>query len=164
MLGVSQGSFHPEAPQNRSRVYELGAGRTQRRRFVRLDTFPFCILMSCERRNPFGIWRMALTVGELKQRFAAYPPLPHRHHRPTGCTDPSDPQARLTLEGGLPGGNGQERNPARHPPLSPGILETLDRIPCPKSHRGKDALPQSLRGAHRRKRPQPPKSKSASPS
>ena len=60
------------------------------------------------------------------------------------------------MEGGLPGGTRPQRNPARHPILRPGILETLDRIPRPQPDRGEDALPEILRRAHRRKRPRPP--------
>ena len=57
----------------------------------------------------------------------------------------SGPQERTSVERGLPRRNRQKRNPARHPALWQGILETLDRIPRPKPDRGKDAVPQGLR-------------------
>ena len=74
----------------------------------------------------------------------------------TGNPDHSDPQERPTLERRLPGGNGQERNPARHPPLWPGVLEALDGIPRTKPDRGKDALLESFRRTHCGPRPGPP--------
>ncbi len=37
-----------------------------------------------------------------------------------------------------------KRNPARHTALWQGVLEALDRIPCPKPDRGEDALAGSL--------------------
>ena len=81
-----------------------------------------------------------------------HPPMPHRNHRPTGHRDHPDPQERPTVAGGLRGSarhgprtSGRqclapERNPARHPPLWQGVLETLDRLPRGKPHRGQDAL------------------------
>ena len=75
---------------------------------------------------------------------------------PKSCPDHSDPQERPTLERGLPSGNDQERNSARHPPLWPGVLEALDQISRSKPDRGNDALPQGVRGTYRRERPRPP--------
>ena len=65
-------------------------------------------------------------------------------------------EARPILEGELPGSARPQRDPARQSALRPGVLETLDRPPRPPPHRGQDALPQSLRRAHRRERPRPP--------
>ena len=76
---------------------------------------------------------------------------------------PPDPQERSAVEGGLPGSDREKRNPARDPALWPGILEALDRIPRPKPDRGKDAVPQGLRRAHRRKRPRPPNRRNPDP-
>ena len=39
-----------------------------------------------------------------------------------------------------------------HPALRSGLLEALDRIPRPEPDRGKDALLEGIRRAHRRKR------------
>ena len=39
----------------------------------------------------------------------AYPPLPHRHHRPPGYNDHSDPEERSALERGLPGRDRPQR-------------------------------------------------------
>ncbi|ETW10982.1 transposase IS4 family protein [Roseivivax marinus] len=44
-----------------------------------------------------------------------------------------------------PGGQGPERDPARHASLRQGVLEALDGLPYPKSQRGEDALLQRLR-------------------
>jgi Transposase DDE domain len=78
-------------------------------------------------------------------------------------TDHPDPQERPVLESGLPGCVRPQRNPARQPAARPGILEALDRIPCRKPDRGKDALPQSLWRAHLRKRPKLPNRRSPDP-
>ena len=51
---------------------------------------------------------------------------------------------------------GPERDPAGDTPLRPGPLEAADRVSRPKSDRGPDAPPQSLRRAHRLPRPRPP--------
>jgi len=59
--------------------------------------------------------------------------------------DHSDPEELSALERGLPGSNRPKRNPARNPGLWQGVLETLDRIPCPKPDRGEDAVPQGFR-------------------
>ena len=56
-----------------------------------------------------------------------------------------------------------QRDPARDPPLRQGLLEAVDGIPCPKSDRGQDALPQSLRREDRRTRPRPPNRRSPHP-
>lgn len=48
----------------------------------------------------------------------------------------------------LPGCNRPERNPASHPTLRQGVLEALDRIPCPKPDGSEDAVPQGLRRSH----------------
>lgn len=50
----------------------------------------------------------------------------------------------------LPCCNRPERSPADHPTRRQGLLEALDRIPCPKPDRSEDAVPQGLRRAHRR--------------
>ncbi len=54
---------------------------------------------------------------------------------------------------GRPRREGQERDPASLRALRPSPLETADRLPRPKSHRGSDAPPQSLRRADRLTRP-----------
>ena len=63
---------------------------------------------------------------------------------------------RAALKGGRPGGTGPKRDTARHSALRPGALETLVRISRSKPDRSDDALPQVLRGTHRRKRPGSP--------
>ena len=60
---------------------------------------------------------------------------------------------RPPVERRLPRGTRPQRNPARHPVLRAGVLETLDGIPRPQPDRGEDALPEILRRAHCRKRP-----------
>jgi hypothetical protein len=52
---------------------------------------------------------------------------------------------RASLERRLPGGDCEKRNPACHPALRQGVLEALDRIPCPKPDRCQDAMSQSFR-------------------
>jgi hypothetical protein len=52
-----------------------------------------------------------------------------------------------TVEGVLPSRPGAQRNPACHMSLRPGVLETVDRIPCPQPRRGQDALASSLEPA-----------------
>ncbi len=52
---------------------------------------------------------------------------------------------RSPVESGLPGGNHPKRNPSRNPALWQGALEAMDRIPCLRPDRGKNALPQGLR-------------------
>ncbi len=47
------------------------------------------------------------------------------------------------------------RNPARHSPLWPGVLETMDRLSRPQSDRGPHALPEDIWRTHQRKRPRP---------
>jgi len=93
-----------------------------------------------------------------------HPPLSHRHRRPKGNPDFSDPQERATLQRGLPGCTRQKRNPARHPALRPGVLEALDRIPRQMPDRGQDALLESLGDAlrHETRTAGPLKSVSAS--
>jgi hypothetical protein len=63
---------------------------------------------------------------------------------------------RSAMEGGLPGREGAQRNPPRDALLWQGILEAVDRIPHTQPRRGKDALPQILRRAHRCKRSRTP--------
>lgn len=53
--------------------------------------------------------------------------------------DHPDPQERPPPERGLPGRDRQKRDPALHPALWQGVVETLDRIPRPQADRGKDA-------------------------
>ena len=60
------------------------------------------------------------------------------------------PQERPPLERGLPGSDGQKRDPPRNTTLRPGILEALDGIPRPKPYRGEDAMSESLWRTHRR--------------
>ncbi|SFP20002.1 Transposase DDE domain-containing protein [Paracoccus pantotrophus] len=91
-----------------------------------------------------------------RRRRLRQPPLPQRHHRVRWHGNHPDPQDWSSVEGGQPSRPAPEQNPARHAPLRPRVLETMDRIPCPQPSRGKDALPQGIRRAHRRKRPRPP--------
>jgi len=60
---------------------------------------------------------------------------------PTSHCDHPDPQERATVERGLPGRNRQKRQSARPTALWQGVLEALDRIPCPKPDRNEDAVP-----------------------
>ena len=90
------------------------------------------------------------------RRSLRYPPLPLRHRRPPGHCDHPDPQERPTLERRLSGSArhgprtsggpslAPKRNPARHPALRQGVLETLDRIPRKKPDQSQDALAGSL--------------------
>jgi hypothetical protein len=87
----------------------------------------------------------------------------HEKDRPTSHRDHPGPQKRATLERGLSGCLGTQRNPAGHTALWPGVLEALDRIPCPKSHRGQDALPEGLWRTHLSKRPRPPNRRNPNP-
>jgi hypothetical protein len=61
------------------------------------------------------------------------PPLPHGDHRPPSHRDHPDPHERASVERGLPGGNREKRDTARHPAPRPGILEAMDRIPRRKA-------------------------------
>ncbi|KAF0674392.1 phosphoribosylglycinamide formyltransferase 2 [Profundibacterium mesophilum KAUST100406-0324] len=70
---------------------------------------------------------------------------------------------RQAIARGLPGSDCQKRDPPRHTALRPGILEALDGIPSPKSHRGENAVPQGLWRTHRRKRPGPPNRRNPNP-
>ncbi len=67
----------------------------------------------------------------------------------------SHPQERPFLERGQPCCQGQEREPAGHTLLRKGLLEAPEWIPRPKSGRGSDASPQSLRKTDRLPRPRP---------
>lgn len=58
---------------------------------------------------------------------------------------------------------GTQRNPACHAPLWQGVLETLDLIPRAKPDLGENALPQSLRRTHSRKRPRTPNRRNPDP-
>jgi hypothetical protein len=87
----------------------------------------------------------------------------HERDRPAGHRDHTDPQERAALEGRLSVGNRQKRNPPRHTELWQGVLDALDRIPCKKPYQGEDAMPQSLRRTHRRKRPRSPNRRNPDP-
>lgn len=82
--------------------------------------------------------------------------MPHRRHRPSVHCDHTDPQERPIPERGLPGFATQKQTPARHPARRQGILEALDRIPCPQPPPGGNARPQGIRRPHRRKSPRSP--------
>ena len=56
----------------------------------------------------------------------------------------------------IPNLNRQKRNSTRHPTLRRGLLGALDQRPCPQPDRGEDAMPESLRRAHRCKTPRQP--------
>ena len=70
---------------------------------------------------------------------------------------------RPTVERRLPSRNRPERNPARHTAQRQGVLEALDRIPCPKPDRGEYPVPQSLRRAHRSKESRQPDRRNVDP-
>ena len=75
-----------------------------------------------------------------RRRSLRHPPLPHRDH--------PEPQKRSAVERRLRSRDRPEQNPARHPTLWQRVLETMDRIPCPKPNRGEDAVPQGFRRRH----------------
>jgi hypothetical protein len=62
--------------------------------------------------------------------------LSHRHHRPTGYCDHTDPKDCPGLEGGRSGSNGQKPDPPRHKAVSQIVLATLDRLPRSQQDRG----------------------------
>jgi hypothetical protein len=114
---IPRGRIHPQPRWRQPRACPTCSARSRRTSEDR----------HCDRR-----WRLR------------HPPLPQRHHRARWHPNHPDPQERSAMERGLPSRPGTQRNPARHAPLWQGVLEALDRIPCPQPDRGQDALAGSL--------------------
>ena len=115
------------------------------------------------RRHRHGGWRLRYPDLPLGHRRAGR----HRVRRGSGPPDRSltlltpDPQDRPRLERGRPRRRGQDRDPASLEALRPGPLDAAHRLPCPTSHHGSDAPPESLRRTHRLTKPRPPSRQAA---